>query len=320
MTSILVYIELRDDEVQPVSYELLATARSLAPVLNAQVEAVIFGALSCPISVGLGAADRILHMEHPSLARYTPEGHEAALAEVVRQRNPIAVLLGYTAVGLDLGPGLSIKTERPFVSYCVSLIPKTSALVAESQIYGGKILAVTETPLPGIFALVPGVYREENGRVAGSPEVVPVQPPSELDRLATRFVSESRPHLDGVDLTRAERILCVGRGIGGPDQIAEAEEVARLLHAEIAGSRPVIDNGWLPKARQVGKSGCRVSPKFYLAVGVSGAPEHLEGMASSELIIAVNSDPHAPIFASAHYGTTCDLFELLPALSEQLKT
>ena len=134
-----------------------------------------------------------------------------------------------------------------------------------------------------------------------------------------RVLEEIEPEAGGVDLTQAERILCVGRGIGEAAKIGLAAEVATLLGAELAGSRPVVDSGWLEKARQVGKSGRKVKPRLYVAVGVSGAPEHLEGMAAADLIVAVNSDARAPIFGAAHYGTTCDLFDLLPALAERLR-
>jgi electron transfer flavoprotein alpha subunit len=149
----------------------------------------------------------------------------------------------------------------------------------------------------------------------GAGERVQLAPPPELDNLRTRYVEALEPPDEGVDLSAAEMIVCVGRGIGGAENIELAEELASALGAELAASRPVVDSGWLPKARQVGKSGAHVTPKLYLALGVSGAPEHVEGMQGAELIVAVNSDPGAAIFNVAHYGAVADLFDVADELT-----
>jgi electron transfer flavoprotein alpha subunit len=149
--------------------------------------------------------------------------------------------------------------------------------------------------------------------------VTSLEAPASLGAARIRFVSTSAPDAGEIDLTRADRIVCVGRGIGSEDKLPIAQELAAMLGAEIAGSRPVIDSGWLPKPRQVGKSGQKVKPKLYMALGVSGAPEHLEGMKSADYIVAINSDAKAPIFDVADVGTTCDMFVLVPALIEKLK-
>ena len=143
-------------------------------------------------------------------------------------------------------------------------------------------------------------------------------PPPELDRLRTTFIEPLEPPDEGVDLTTAETIVCVGRGIGGAENVELAEELATALGGELAASRPVIDSGWVPKARQIGKSGAMVQPKLYLGLGVSGAPEHVEGMQGAELIVAVNTDPGAAIFQIAHYGAVADLFDVVDELTELL--
>jgi electron transfer flavoprotein alpha subunit len=319
MGDILVHIETRAGAIQPVSLELLTAARELAGAIGVKVEALVAAAAPQELAARLGAADRVLAVAHPSLDPYTPEAHAAILAEVVRVRDPAIVLLGYSSVGLDLAPNLAGRTGRPLVSYCVKLAAAGDAVEAESLVYGGKLRATTRAKLPAIFAVTPGSYAEAEAGAAPA-EILDLAPPGAIDKLRMAFVSETRPPPGAIDLTQAERILCVGRGIGDKDGIAVAEEVAAALGAEIAGSRPVIDAGWLPKERQVGKSGCRVKPKLYIAVGVSGAPEHLEGMSAAELIVAINSDAKAPIFGVAHYGTTCDLFDLLPVLGERLKS
>lgn len=319
MARILVHVETAGGRVSPIAFELLAAARDLANGLQAEIEAVVIGPLADGEIAALGKAARILHVTPEALASYTPEAHSLAFCHAAALARPDIVLTGYTTAGLDLGPSLAAATNWPLVSYCTRLNAAEGLIEAESQIYGGKLTAATRTPLPAIVSIVPGRFDESAGRETGSPSVETITDLPSLDAIDTHFVSESRPDPDAVDLAQADRIVSVGRGIGGADAIGQAQAIATLLRAEIAGSRPVIDAGWLPKSRQVGKSGTRVRPKLYLALGISGAPEHLEGMVASDLIVAVNSDPNAPIFGVAHYGTTCDLFELLPALEERLK-
>jgi electron transfer flavoprotein alpha subunit len=316
---ILVHLETRDGIVQPTSFELLAATRSLTTLPSAEVQAVVIGPLASGELDSLGQCARLLHYEHPKLEKYTPEAHALALADAARRTRPDLVLIGYTSVGLDLGPSLAVRTGHALVSYCTRLVAANGLIEAESQLYGGKLVGATRVSLPAILAVVPGSYDETLGRTDGAPAVERNADLPGLDKVGTRYLSENRPDAGAVDLKRSERIVSVGRAIGGADGIGQAEAVAGLINAEIAGSRPVIDAGWLPKVRQVGKSGTRVKPKLYLALGISGAPEHLEGMAASDLIIAVNTDENAPIFGVAHYGATCDLFELLSALEDRLK-
>jgi len=314
MSKALVYIEAADGKIAPVSYELMGAARAL----GAEVEALVAAADPEPVAAQAGGADVVVTMAHAALAPYTPEAHVAALAAAVQARNPDLVLVGSTSVGIDLAAGVAAATGRPLVAYCLDLTSEGGAIQARSQVYGGKLVATTRTEGPAVFAVLPGAFPADAGLSGGAAGRAAVDPPAALGSLRTRFISASEPE-PGVDITKAERLVAVGRGIGGPENLELAEELAQGLRAEIAASRPVVDSGWLPRPRQVGKSGMTVKPKLYLAVGISGAPEHLEGMRDAELIVAVNSDPNAPIFEIAHYGTTCDLFDLLPALSERLK-
>jgi electron transfer flavoprotein alpha subunit len=319
MAGVLVNVESRDGIVLPVTYELLNVARRMADAGLGDVICCALAAVPEDLVEQLQGADRILMMRHPSLSPYGPEAHAIALQAVVESCSPDVVLVAYSSVGLDLGSVVSIRTSRPLIGYCTALDSRDGALYASSQLHGGKLIAKTKTPLPAIAAVVPGHFEESGGRAGGRHEVMEIRAPEALAMVRTQFVSATAPDTNQIDLTKCERIICVGRGIGGADKIAIANELASLLNAEIAGSRPVIDAGWLPKVRQVGKSGQKVKPKLYIAAGVSGAPEHLEGMKSAECIIAINSDAKAPIFDVAHIGTTCDLFELLPALSERIR-
>ena len=313
MGNVLVYVETSEGKIQPISYELLGAARKF----GGDVEALVAGEADLS---QLGGADTVIQVQHPALKPYVPEAHVAVLAEAIRQRKPRVVLVGNTSVGIDLAAGAAAATDMPLISYCIGMEPESQAVVARSQLYGGKIIATTRTEVPAIFALVAGSFPEAAGRSGGKGERATLEAPPSLESLHTRFVGASAPAGEGVDITKAEKLVSVGRGIGGPENLELAEELAKALGAELAASRPVCDSGWLPKARQVGKSGMTVKPKLYFAVGISGAPEHLEGMHDAELIVAVNSDANAPIFKAAHYGTTCDLFDLLPALTERLKT
>lgn len=319
MNNILVYIEARAGKIQPISLELLSAARSLASTTGAQVEAAVFGAAPKTLASQLGAADRVLVTEDPALEAYTPEAHGAALLEIVRRRSPRAILFGYTTIGLDLAPALAQQADLPMIGYCRKVSITGDELDTTSLIYGGKIEAISHSPLPAVIALTPGAYPEAEVSTA-SENSIEILPPPALNSLRTRLIRETSPDVNAVDITQADKIVCVGRGIKDRESVALAEGVAGLLGAEIAGSRPIIDSGWLPKERQVGKSGRKVAPKLYFSVGVSGAPEHLEGMKGADLIVAVNTDAKAPIFDVAHFGAACDLFELLPALEQRLKS
>ena len=315
MTKVLVYAESREGTILPITHELLAAARAIAIAQGGEVLCCVFASDPSVLVDQLKGADRILTMTHQSLSPYNPQSHARALQFAVETCAPDLVLMGYTSAGLDLGSHISIKTSCPVVGYCTDLAVEGKTLNATSQLYRGKLSAITRTPLPAVAVLVPGNWDENDGLAGGRAEVSSLVAPSSLDLLQVSVVNSSSPDLTQIDLTKADRIVCVGRGIGSADKISLASDLATALHAEIAGSRPVIDSGWLPKARQVGKSGQKVKPKLYIAAGVSGAPEHLEGMKGADFIIAINSDAKAPIFEFAHFGTTCDLFELLPALS-----
>ncbi|MEX2269620.1 MAG: electron transfer flavoprotein subunit alpha/FixB family protein, partial [Acidimicrobiia bacterium] len=248
------------------------------------------------------------------------EAYEKALAHVVNERQPRLVLLATTTAGLDLAASLSVTWDAPLVSYVVGLESEGDALVATAQIYGGKLMA--EVALEGdraIGAVTAGSFPGEAGRGAGSATVEDTPAPAELGAgLRTTFIEMLVPEAGDVDITAADLLVAVGRGIGSEGDVELVQDLADAMGAPLAASRPITDLGWLPKSRQVGKSGVKVKPRAYLMFGISGAPEHLEGMRDAELIIACNTDAQAPIFDVAHYGTTADLFDLLPALTEKL--
>jgi electron transfer flavoprotein alpha subunit len=307
MGDVLAYVE------SPANARLLAFGRPLADAAGGSLVALAAGAEPAGED-GLAEADVVVEATHPALSPYVPEAHQAVLAAAIEERKPDLVLVENTTAGYDLAAATAAMAELPFVGYCLELELADGEAQSVSEIYGGQLRATARTPLPAVCAVNTAAL-DADPQATGSPERVELAPPAALESLRSTFVEPVEPPDEGVDLTKAERIVCVGRGIGGAENIPIAEELAEALDAELGASRPVIDSGWLPKARQVGKSGARVTPKLYLALGVSGAPEHVEGMQGAELIVAVNTDPSAAIFNIADYGVVADLLDVADELT-----
>ncbi|RUM99507.1 electron transfer flavoprotein subunit alpha/FixB family protein [Pseudaminobacter arsenicus] len=313
MADILVYIELVSGQPTQASLDLLSGARDLAGT-SGRVTALAVEDDSAVDTAKLGAADRIVLVSGDAKG-YTGERHLAALSEAIERDKPGIVLIANSYVGLDISTSVAARVGQPLLAYCVALALGDDTLRATCQIYGGKLEADVECNLPAIAAVNPGVFQASETRGAG--EIVQAAAPVFTAR--TMVQSTSSASDTGVDITASDLLVCVGRGVGDEDGVALAQELADALGAELVASRPVVDQGWVEKSRQVGKSGKTVKPKLYLAVGVSGAPEHLEGMRDAGLIIAVNTDANAPIFDAAHFGTRCDVLEFLPLLTEKLQ-
>lgn len=317
---IFALVEHLDGKLSEISFELLGKGRELADAGGGRLSAVLLGSGVKPLAAELGAADSVLVMEHAALAAYSPEAYTRALRALLEVRAPRAFLTSSTAIGMDQSAGLSAGLGWPLAAYAKDVSLKGGTLAAVSQIYGGKILA--ETELAGdhaIVAFLAGASPADKGRAAKSPTVEEVASPAGLETARTRFKRLIVPEAGDVDITKEAILVSVGRGIQSQDNLALALELAEALGASVSASRPIIDQGWLPKTRQVGKSGMTVKPKLYLAVGISGAPEHLEGMRGAGTIVAINTDAAAPIFGAAHYGAVADLFDVLPLLTERVK-
>jgi electron transfer flavoprotein alpha subunit len=217
---------------------------------------------------------------------------------------------------MDIASGLSAKLGLPVVSSCRNFTADGKFV---SQICGGKIMAEGELPGPAaLITMVPGGYKAEQGQEAQAPGVTNIPAPA-LDSLRVTLKQYIQPDTSDVDITKEKMLVSIGRGIQNKDNIELANELAAALGCAVSSSRPVVDQGWMPTTRLVGKSGKTVKPKIYLALGISGAPEHVEGMGDSEVIIAINTDANAPIFNLAKYGTTTDMFDLVPVLTEKVK-
>lgn len=313
---IFVLVEHHAGVISEATHELLGGAAALAGSDGGRVMACLMGNDDRALAEGLGA-DAVLYTEHAALKEFVPEAYVTALKALIAERSPRLVMIANTTVGMDVAGALSSRTGLPLIAYCTSLSFEGEATVATTQVYGGKLNAEVEVSGPAIVSVVGGSFPPAP---AGLPSLEEPSAPAELGSLQTEFLQRIEAESSDVDITGEEILVSVGRGIGGEENIELAQELAAALGATVSASRPVTDAGWLPKTRQVGKSGRKVKPRLYIACGISGAPEHLEGMSDAELIIAINSDEKAPIFDVAHYGTTQDLFDVLPALTEALES
>jgi electron transfer flavoprotein alpha subunit len=312
---IFVITEHTDGKFLEVSFEMVGKAKELASTLGGQAVAVVIG--GSVSSNNVFASDSTIHVDAAALAQFNPEAYGKVIEALVKEKSPRLVMFGWTATGMDLAAWLSARLGKPCVAYGRDLCIENSALVVNSQVYGGKMIAeVAPEGEMAIVAVLAGSFPAEAGQ--GSTAATTIASPVSLDRLKTRFVEAIKPTGGDVDITAQAKLISIGRGIGSKDNVELAEELAKKLGAVVSSSRPVVDAGWLPRTRQVGKSGLKVKPKLYLMLGISGAPEHLEGMKGAELIIAVNTDKKAPIFNVAHYGATADLFEVAEAMLDLL--
>ena len=315
---IYVVVEHLRGQVADISYVMLAAARVLAKGTGGSVVGMLLGYNVRELANDL-AADRVLYVDHPALADFTAEAYQTVLADLIGTQPPRAVLLGHTSIGMDIASGLSARLAFPQVSQCRTVGADDGTLKFASQICGGKLMVEGELPGPTVLVtMLPGGFRAEQGRTTTSPEVTQVTAAA-LDRPCVTLKQYIEPEAGDVDITQAPVLIAVGRGIEREDNLELAEELADAMGAVVCGSRPVVDQGWLPTPRLVGKSGKTVKPTVYLALGISGAPEHVEGMGESEVILAVNTDPAAPIFNVAKYGAEIDLLDLLPELTERVK-
>lgn len=317
---IYVIAEHLQGELLDVTFEMLGQGRELAAGLGGKLVALLLGKDVGGLASELGVADAVLYVEDEKLAQFTPEAYSRTCAGLLRERAPRLTLVGNTSIGMDIASALSAELDIPLLTSCSGLHLGNGGIIATSQICSGKILVETElTAEQGLLTVMPGSFPAEGGRSQQWPQVETISPPLPLEGLRTVFRKLIEPESGDVNIAGEPVLVAVGRGIEQEENMKLAEELADALGGVLCASRPIIDRGWLPMTRLVGRSGMTVKPKIYLAVGISGAPEHTEGMKSAELIIAINSDPSAPIFNVAHYGVVSDLFKVLPPLTAELR-
>ena len=319
--SVLAILEQQSGVWHRLSWETFAAGQQLAAALGTPLEAAVFGASVASLATEAAAkkASRVWAVEHPALGAYTADAFTAATEALVRKVNPTLVLLPHTYQTRDFAPRLATRFGHVLISDAIAARVDGGSLVFVRQLFQGKLngeFRATEGP---VFAsLQAGAWRAD-ALEAGSAPAETFVPPLDAAAIRQRPEAPFRESARAVDLTAAELIVSVGRGIKEKENIHVVEELAKALGAELAASRPICDAGWLPMERQVGSSGQTVSPKMYLAVGISGAIQHLVGMKGAKTIVAINKDANAPIFEVADYGIVGDLFEVVPALVEEIR-
>ncbi len=309
--SVLVVAEHLRGQLRPVTLELVSAARELEGPTAVAVVARDPGAFTDALSVE--GVDEILAVPVEA-DEFENDVYQAALETLVEERSPAATLVGFTVDSMGYAPAVAAKHDLGFASDVFAVRRENGTLVAERSFYGAKVNA--EVEFPGkervLLMLRPTSWSPAGGR--GSPSVSDVAVSTPASRARHRDFVEVQA--GDVDITTAEFLLSVGRGIGDKENMPQFEELAAKLGATLSVSRPIVDAGWMPNSRQVGQSGKTVTPKIYLALGISGAVQHLAGMKTSGTIIAVNSDPEAAIFNVAHYGAVADLFEVAEELEK----
>ena len=322
--NILLITEQREGKWNKTSFETLAAAQQIANETKGRLIAAAIGKGVAALADEL--AEKKLHevllVEHDLLAAYTPDGFTLALQQAIAQAKPDLVLLPHTYQVRDFAPKLAASLGKGMIGDCIAYRHENGKLTFVRQMFQGKTVAdvVFEGAPPWFATFQAGAFRADLvAQGASKAPVTPVHVELKAEQIRTKPLEIFREAKQAVDLTQAPILVSVGRGIKAPENIPMAEKLARLLGGELAASRPICDEGWLPMDRQIGSSGQTVAPKLYLALGISGAIQHVVGMKGSRTIVAVNKDQNAPIFEVADYGIVGDLFEIVPALIEELE-
>lgn len=315
--SVLVIAEHREDALRDATFEALGAARALKA---GPVTALVLAADSAPLAKKLAHfCQAVLTMSQPSLSPPLAAAWLPAATEAIKEAGARLVLLPHSSWGMELGPRLAEELDAPYAPDVSEIFLRDNKVEGERAVYGGKLNARWEMVKASVYVATLRAGAFAPAEPSDSPAEILELPPAAPKVLATRFVGYVKQAAGDVDITAQKILVSVGRGIGGPENVALAQELAGHLNGAVSCSRPVADKNWLPKTRQVGISGQSVRPRIYLALGISGAFQHMAGMQGAETIIAVNKDPKAPIFRVAHYGIVGDLFEVLPLVTDKIK-
>jgi len=321
MGTILIVGEIQNGKLREATLELVAFARQLAPALGADVKSLILGhgVTAQAEELSKKGGGEVLLADHELLASYGVDAYNRVVRAAIAKLAPDVVLLSNTPSGWDLAPRLAAGLDAAFVSDAFAIEVEQGKPVFVRRVFNGKLNARgAVTSLPVVVTLQPGAAAAHDGSEAGS--VTKLEVSLSTSDLKAKFVRIQAAEAKGIDLTKADIIVSGGRSLGSTEKFMDViKPLADALGAAMGASRPVIDSGWLPHEHQVGSSGQTVTPKLYVAVGISGAIQHIVGMKSSNFIIAINKDPDAPIFEVANLGVVGDLFELAPALTKAVK-
>jgi electron transfer flavoprotein alpha subunit len=322
---ILVITELRQGKWNNTSFETLVAAQQIAAATSSTVTALTIGKGVAALAEELAAKNvaEVLLVEHDLLEAYTPDGYCAALSQVINSVKPDLVLLPHTYQVRDFAPKLAAMLGKGMIGDCVGYRNEGGKLVFVRQMFQGKTAAdVTfQGAAPWFASFQSGAFRSDllAAHPSGKAPVNKVAVTLNAEQIRTKPLELFKEAKSAVDLTQAPLIVAIGRGIKAPENIPLAQALAKAIGGEIAASRPICDEGWLPMERQIGSSGQTVAPKLYLALGISGAIQHVVGMKGARTIVAINKDANAPIFEIADYGVVGDIFEIMPALTEALE-
>jgi electron transfer flavoprotein alpha subunit len=318
---ILVFIEHKAGVLNRTSLEAVAAAQILAQGTGKTIAAVLLGHGVQALAQEIAGYDvnKVIYVDHANLAEYTPDAYAEAMEKAVREYAPAYVLMSHTYLVRDYSPKVSARFGKGVIADCIRMSVEGGQPQLTRRIFLGKIDAdiLADLTAPAFITFQSGAYRPDAAAKGGGAVVETVN----WDIAAPRMTPEPafQEAKQAVDLTKTDIIVAVGRGIKGQENIALAEQLAAALGGDIAASRPICDAEWLPIDRQIGSSGQTVAPKLYIALGISGAIQHLVGMKNAGTIVAINKDPEAPIFDIADYGIVGDLFEAVPVLTEEVK-
>jgi electron transfer flavoprotein alpha subunit len=323
---ILLITEQREGKWNKVSFEALAASQQIAAQAKASVSGLVIGQGVAGLADELAGyqVEEVLLVENALLEKYTPDGYSIALKQAIEQSKPDLVILPHTYQVRDFAPKLAASMNKGMVGDCVGHRYENGKLIFVRQMFQGRTAADVsfQGDGPWIASFQAGAFRGDTAakNASGKAPVKPIAVQLNPEQIRTKPLELFREAKQAVDLTQAPILVSIGRGIKAPENIPLAEKLAKVLGAELSASRPICDEGWLPMERQIGSSGQTVSPKLYLALGISGAIQHVVGMKGSRCIVAINKDQNAPIFEIADYGVVGDLFEIVPALTEAVES
>jgi len=321
MKEIIVIAEHRRGELRDITWEMLSKGRQLAESMGADLGVAVLGKGVNPFADALKSkAKRVFVVDDERLEVYNSETYEKVLMQLITERKPSLILVGHTATGMDFAPSLSVRLKMPLATDCIGIDVNGEDLLLTRQLYGGKINASVSFLKQGPYmvSVRPGAFPVvEKETLPG--EIVYIPSPLTDEGLAKRFIQYVEAAVGEVDITQADILVSIGRGIKDAENIPMVKEFADAIGGVLACSRPVVDKKWLPKGCQVGTSGKTVKPKVYIAIGISGAFQHVAGMKGAGTVIAINKDPKAPIFNAAQYGIVADLFKIVPVLKDKVK-
>jgi len=321
MTEILVLVEHRQGQIRDITYEMLTKAQELAEKTGAKLAVIMMGNNVKELAKLLTEyANTVIVVEDSRLENFNSESYKKVLSKLIIEHKPELVMIGHTSYGIDLAPRLATSLNLPLATDCIDLSFENEAFAVTRQMYGGKVnvKATARKAETYIVTIRQAAFTATKPATPANGQLV--EAPSLLtgEIAEKRFIQYVLPPPGGVDITAAEKLVGIGRGIKDLANLPIVEDLAKALGGVLSCSRPIVDKGWLPSDRQVGTSGKTVKPKLYLAMGISGAFQHVLGMKSSDLIIAVNKDPKAPIFSFADYGVVEDLFKIVPPLKNKI--